>query len=165
MYSVPLTIVLCPAHRLQASVGLLSRFITKECSGCASIVLRGIAPPRTPNREIGLMERIGNMIARTKAKMPNRYSLKGIVDGAGRMVGAAVDVRGSSSSIIDSQSSSLSSSFSPNIEFWLRNRTVLAGLKCLNVVTVGAGLLAALIVSSSTSPTSVKMDRRRPSAG
>jgi hypothetical protein len=72
MYSVPLTIVLCPDHRLQASVGESARFTTMDRSGCASIVLRGIVPPLTLIRDMGFIDNMGSMMARTKAKMPNR---------------------------------------------------------------------------------------------
>lgn len=164
MYSVPLTIVLCPAHRLHASVEVSSRFTTIDCSGCASIVLRGIVPPRTPSREMGFMERIGSIIARTKANTPRRYNLNGTMEGDCTTAGAAIEGCDSSSSTTDSQSLSSSFGCSPKMLFRLRNRTVRAGLRCLDVVAIGAGLLSSLMVSSSTNPTSVKIDRRRPSA-
>jgi hypothetical protein len=87
-----------------------------------------------------------------------------MVDCDGSTMGA-VAVSVSSSSTTDSQSLSSAFSFSPNIEFVLRKRTVLAGRRCLNVVVFGAGLLTSRMVSSSTSPTSVNIDRRRLCAG
>ena len=104
-------------------------------------------------------------IYQKKAKIPRRYNLNGIVVDDGRVVGAVCCASNSSSSITDSQSLSSLFSVSPNIEFRLRKRTLLAGLRCFNVVVRGAGLLTSLIVSSSTNPTSVNIDRRRPSAG
>lgn len=164
MYRVPFTIVLCPENRLQASVGELSRLIS-VASGFASIVLSGNGPPCTPNCASGFMEMIGSMTARTNANSPNLINRVDIVPWLEYIAGAVTELIASSSSATDSQSLSPSSSFSPNTSLRLRNLTVLAGRRCLKVGALGAGLLCSFILSSSTNPTSVNIDRRRPSAG
>lgn len=92
------------------------------------------------------------MIASTSANRPARNNRVGIVFCADRIAGAeATDTCTSSSSTTDSHSSSLfSSSLSSNMLTRLRNLTLLAGLNCLKVEAIGAGLRSSFTLSSST---------------
>jgi hypothetical protein len=160
MYNVPFTTVLCPDHRLHASVGESAR-LTTMASGFASTVLRGIVFPWTPSGVSPFIETKGSMMARTKANIPNRRNLVDMVFWLAYEAGTSTtEGRASSSSATDSQSLSSSFAVSPKTSFRLRNRTVRAGRKCLNDGAFGAGLLTSFIVSSATSPTSVNIDRR-----
>lgn len=162
MYSVPLTIVLWPPQRLQASVGESPRLTSIELSAIASIEAPGMTPPLTPILDIGFSESIGSINARKRLKNPNRYSFVDIVNCVGTMGAVGLETSSSSSST-DSQSlSSLPGCLSLITSLRLRNLSILAGRNCRNECPcVRIGLLSSRIRSSSTSPTSANIDMRR----
>jgi hypothetical protein len=123
----------------------------------------GIVPPRTPMCLRGLSWIIGSISASKTLKRPNRYSLVGIND-----CDVVMYESFASSSSHDSQSSSSSANLSPSalkILFVLLNLSIFAGRSRLKLFPcVGTGLLSSWILFSSTNPTSVNIDMRRPSA-
>lgn len=129
------------------------------------MVCRGIAPASVPAEDVGLVCSTGSIKARTMTKRPTRYILE-FVNMEGFVFSRMVaNVSVSSVSEADSHAQSASQFLSPSMSFWLRNRTILAGRSRFGLgfgINIGVGLRSRRAVTSSTKPTSMKTDLRRP---
>ena len=72
MYSVPLTIALCPLQRLHTSVSESARSTSVDRSATEVMLARGMELPYTLSGAIEIIWRSGSIRARTMVKRPAR---------------------------------------------------------------------------------------------